>query len=403
MVHHDIAIIGGGVVGCSTAKFLAEKSSLDICLLEKEYQLGLHQSGRNSGVLHPGFNYPPDSIKATYATAGTRALKAYAQEHCIPVAEFGVVVVAQTAAEIDRLHELESHAEQNGVDVDIIDADRVADLEPAATGRAGLYCPAAASIDSQKYLITLATEAELSGVDFYMGYHVQAVRDRGTFFRIETESGTIRTDYLINCAGLHADRIAHQLDVGTAYQVIPFRGEYYELIPDRRDVCNSMIYPTPDPDLPFLGVHFTRRTDDKVIVGPNAVPAFGREAYRNTQFSGKDLWETLTFSGTWKLLRQPKMASVARAELHKSYRKQAFVTAAQQLVPSVTTTDFRRSYAGIRAQLVNTDGALINDPLFEFDDRSLHVLNAVSPGLTSSLPVGEWLADETLERFDSRP
>ena len=400
MDRYDVAVIGGGCVGCSVAKHIAERSALDVAILEKEYHLAEHQSGRNSGVLHPGFNYPPGSLKARFATEGTSRMKEYAAENEIPIREFGVVVVAQDATEERRLEDLKAQAEANGTEAEIIDAEALREKEPHAEGRAALFAPEAASIDSQKYVYTLAKDAENLGVDFYMGYGVRRIDHGEDGHRLETTNGDLEADYLVNCAGLYADRLAAQLGVGEGYQVVPFRGEYYELVPDRRHLCNTMIYPTPDPELPFLGVHYTRRTDDKVIAGPPAVLAFGREAYRNTQFDLDELASTLGYRGFWKLMASPKMIKVALDELGKSYRKERFVEASQRLVPEVRAADFRRSYAGIRAQLVSDEGELVKDPMFEHGPDSVHVLNAVSPGLTSSLPFGDHLADEALSAID---
>ena len=397
MARYDVVVVGGGCVGCSVAKHLVERSELAVAILEKEHHLAVHQSGRNSGVLHPGFNYPPGSLKARFATEGTQRMKAYAEEHDIPLEEFGVVVVAQTPAEQSRLENLKVQADENGVKTEIIGENRLQELEPHAEGRAALHAPGAASIDSQQYVYSLAKEIRSAGVDLHLGHRVTAVTHTGKGHRIETTGGSFEADFLVNCAGLYADRIAKQLGVGDGYQVVPFRGEYYEIVPDRAHLCQTMIYPTPDPDLPFLGVHFTRRSDGKVIVGPNAVLAFGREAYRNTEVDLSELAQTLTYRGFWRLMADPKMVKVAWDELNKSYRKGRFVSAAQGLVPSVESDDFRRSYAGIRAQLVSADGRLIKDPRFEAGPDSLHVLNAVSPGLTSSLPFGDHLADQVIE------
>lgn len=226
-----------------------------------------------------------------------------------------------------------------------------------------------------------------------MGYEVRDLTDRGATVRVETDTGPLTAAYVVNAAGLYADRLAHRLGVGRGYQIVPFRGEYYELVADRRHLVNSMIYPTPDPELPFLGVHYTRRTDGKVIAGPNAVIAFGREAYRNTEFDLGELREMLGYRGLWRLLASPKMVSVAVDELEKTYRKGKFVEASRTLLPAVTAEDFVRSDAGIRAQVVSADGSLVEEPLFEHGPRSTHVLNAVSPGLTSSLPFGEHIAE----------
>ncbi|QLG27245.1 L-2-hydroxyglutarate oxidase [Halorarum halophilum] len=400
MIEYDVAIVGGGCVGCSVAKHLAERSNLDVCILEKEYHLAEHQSGRNSGVLHPGFNYPPGSLKARFATAGTARLKEYARENGIPLREFGVVVVARDETEVARLDTLRAQADENGVETEIIGPDELAEREPHAEGVAALYCPEAASIDSQKYVYALATEVENLGIDFYLGHRVEKVRHGESGHVVETSGGSVSARYLVNAAGLYADRIAHQLGVGTEYQIVPFRGEYYELVPEKRYLCETMIYPTPDPELPFLGVHYTRRTDDKVIVGPNAVLAFGREAYRNTQFDLGEFAETLRYGGFRKLIASPKMIGVAWDELNKSYRKGKFVEASRRLVPDVREADFRRSFAGNRAQLVDEHGELVKDPLIERGPDSLHVLNIVSPGLTSSLPFGDYLAEQVLTDID---
>lgn len=399
-MRYDIAIVGGGAVGCSIAKHLAEIADLEICILEKEHHLAQHQSGRNSGVLHPGFNYPPGSLKARFATEGTRRMKAYCTDNDIPMREFGVLVVATDPSEEKRLHEIQSQADKNDVETELLtSSEEIREHEPHAAGQAALYAPQAASVDSQKYVYTLAKDVESLGVNFYMGYEVRDVRFNGNEHHIRTTKGNISATYLINAAGLYADRIAHQLDVGLNYQIVPFRGEYYELVPEKRPLVNAMIYPTPDPELPFLGVHFTRRTDDKVIVGPNAVLAFGREAYKNTQVDLGDLSEIATYEGFWKMIASRKMLGVAQDELNKSYRKSMFVEASRKLVPEVQNADFVKSYAGIRAQMVSDAGELMKDPLFEHGPNSTHVLNAVSPGLTSSLPFGQHITDQVVERL----
>ncbi|QHS18116.1 L-2-hydroxyglutarate oxidase [haloarchaeon 3A1-DGR] len=395
MVHHDVAIVGGGCVGLSTAKHLAEGTDLDVCVLEKEYHLAEHQSGRNSGVLHPGFNYPPDSVKAEFATAGTRRMKEYCAEHDIPCEECGVLVVATTDREEAYLDELAAQAEANGVEYELLGSQAaIRDHEPHAAGQAALYAPEAASVDSQQYVYTLGREIQQAGVELYLGHEVSAIHRSGTGYRIRTSNSDVEADYLVNAAGLHADTLAHQVGVGEDYQVIPFRGEYYELVPEKTELCQTMIYPTPDPELPFLGVHYTRRTDGKVIVGPNAVLAFGREAYENTDVDPGELYETLSYEGFRKLIASRTMLSVAAAELNKSYRKRAFTKASQRLVPEVRGEDLQKSYAGIRAQLVSADGELVKDPLSIETDDAVHVLNAVSPGLTCSLPYGEHVADQ---------
>jgi L-2-hydroxyglutarate oxidase LhgO len=396
---HEVAIVGGGVVGLSTAKHLAASTDLDVALLEKEAQFAGHQSGRNSGVLHPGFNYEPGSRKARFATTGTERMKQYCREHDIPIEEFGVLVTAQDGAERARLEQLRAQAEENGVETSLLDHEGLAEHEPHAAGQAALYAPGAASIDSVQYVHQLARDIQHAGVDVYLGTRVEELVRTRTGYRLKTTAGAIDAAFVVNAAGLYADELAHQVGVGEQYQIVPFRGEYYEVVPDRRQLVNTMVYPTPDPELPFLGVHFTRRTDDKVIIGPNAVLAFGREAYRNTQVNLRELAETLGYSGFWRMLASPKMVSVAVAELNKSYRPDRFVRAAQRLIPDLREDDVVKSFAGIRAQVVRTDGTLVKDPLFETESDAIHVLNAVSPGLTASLPFGEHLAEAVAERL----
>jgi L-2-hydroxyglutarate oxidase len=397
---HDVAIIGGGCIGCSIAKHLGENTSLDVCVVEKEYNLAAHQSGRNSGVLHPGFNYEPGSLKAQFSTQGTTRMKQYCRENDIPIDEYGVVVVAEDSSDVDRLHELQEQANENGVETSILDQEALHEHEPHAAGQMALYCPEAASVDAQQYVHTLARDAVATGTEFYMGYEVTDIESTKGHHTIETSKGTLTATYVVNAAGLYADHLAHEMGVGQQFRVIPFRGEYYELRPEARSLVNTMIYPTPDPDLPFLGVHFTRRSDDKVIVGPNAVLAFGRESYRNTDVNVQELREILTYAGFWRLIGSKEMLSIAWDELNKSFRKEEFVAGAQQLVPAAQQDDFVPSYAGVRAQLVSSDGDLVGDPTVEHGLRSTHVLNAVSPGLTSSLPFGEHVSEMVSERID---
>ncbi len=393
MMRHDVAIVGAGCVGLSVAKHLAESTDLDVAVLEKEHHLASHQSGRNSGVLHPGFNYEPGSTKARFAAEGTARMKEYCAEHDVPCEEWGVVVVAQNDAEEQRVHELAEQAEANGVTYEILDSQaEIREHEPHAEGQAALYAPEAASVDSEQYVYALAKEVRELGVTVYTGYAVESIEHATDGYRLDTSNGRFDVSLLVNAAGLHADTLAHQVGVGEEYQVVPFRGEYYEVRPERAELCETMIYPTPDPELPFLGVHYTRRADGKVIVGPNAVLAFGREAYANTDLNPADLFETLSFEGFRKLLASKKMLGVAWDELNKSYRKEKFVAASQRLVPGVRADDLHKSYAGIRAQLVSDDGELVKDPLFVERDDAVHVLNAVSPGLTCSLPFGEHIA-----------
>lgn len=337
------------MVGLSTAYHLADGTALDVAVLEKEATLAAHQSGRNSRVLHPGFNHEPGSTRAAFATAGTRRAKAFCAEHDVAVAEHGVVVVATDRAEERRLDDLAAQAAANGVPAEVVGRDRLAELEPHAAGRAALHCPVAASVDSHGFVHVLARAGDRAGVSRRMGVEVTDVHDRGAGHRLETTAGPVVVDHLVNAAGLGADRLAHAMGVWTGYRVVPFRGEYRELVPARRELCRSMSYPTPDPDLPFLGVHLTRRTDDRVIVGPNAVLAGGREAYGRCDVDLGDLRDILSFSGFWRLMASPRMLRLAATVLHRTYRHEAFVAAARELVPGLRGADAVDSYAGVRA------------------------------------------------------
>jgi L-2-hydroxyglutarate oxidase LhgO len=396
MIATDILVIGGGCVGVSVAKHLAESSDFDIIIAEKEYHLAQHQTGRNSGIIKPGFNFEPGSKRARYSIEGTRRMKRYHEEHDLVVEEFGVMLIADNDEEERRLHELQEEAERNEVETQILDSpEEIHEYEPRAGGQAALHCPEAASIDSQLFLYTLADETRDLGVDFYMGHEVRGVRSTGDGYYVKTTNGEFNADYVVNAAGLYADKIADSLGVDHQYQIIPFRGEYYELVPEKADLVKSMIYPTPDPELPFLGVHYTRRVDDKVILGPNAVLAFGREAYENTDFDLGELSDTLTYSGFWKLIASQKMAKVAVDEVKKSYSKGEFVSDAQKLVPEIKAEDFRTSYSGIRSQLVSDEGGLVKQPTVVNQGNSWHVLQTA--WMTSSLPFGEEIADSVLE------
>jgi len=396
MITRDVVVIGGGCVGISVAKHLAERTELDVAVVEKEYHLAQHQTGRNSGIIKPGFNFEPGTPRAELSIEGTRRMKEFHETHDLPVEEYGVMLLATTDEEVSRLYDLQEDANANDVETEILESpDEIHAYEPHAGGKAALFCPEAASVDSQTFLYTLAKEARDLGVEFFMGHEVEQVTKRGSRHHIKTSNGSLSAGYLVNAAGLYADKIAGQLGIGHDYQIVPFRGEYYELVPEKADLVESMIYPTPDPELPFLGVHYTRRVDEKVILGPNAVLAFGREAYDNTDLDLGEFAETLSYSGFWNLLSSRKMLRVAVDELKKSYSKSRFIKDAKKLVPEIEEDDFRKSYSGIRSQLVSDDGDLVKQPTVVEGEQSTHVLQTA--WMTSSLPFGEQIADDVVE------
>lgn len=395
----DVAVIGGGVIGCSIAKHLAERSDLEVCVLEKEYHFAEHQSGRNSGVVHPGFLREPGSLQAALTVEGARRLKEYCREHDIPLDLCGQMIIGRTDADMARLWGLKKQGDANGVETRILEnRDEIEAIQPQVNAETVLYCPEAGSVDAQQYTYTLARDAERKGVEFYMGYEVTGVEWTSSGVRVRSEKGDIETSYLVNAAGLYSDRIAHALGVATDYQVVPFRGDYYELAPSKRSSIRTHVYPTPHERVQAVGVHFSPRTDRKVIVGPNIALAFGREAYGRTDFHLPEVLETVRYPGLWRFLGSPQMLRVSIDELEKSFRKERFVADARELISIFDANDFVSSYTGIVAKLMHVDGTLVEDQMFEHNRRSTHVLYVV-PGLTSSLAVGEHVADAVLKRF----
>jgi L-2-hydroxyglutarate oxidase len=401
MVSHDVAIVGGGVIGTSIGKHLVEDSDLDVCIIEKEYHLGAHQSGRNSGVIHPGFSYEPETLQARQATRGARMLKEYCRENGVRVDEGGILVVAKDESEREGVEKLHRNGQANGVETEILEGEAaIQEHEPNATGVAALHCPEGGSVDFLKYLYTLAKDAEAAGVQYYMGHRLEKITVRPDNFVLRTSNGTIEASYLVNAAGLYADKIAHAMDIGTEYQVVPFRGVYYEFTPDEASMIESNIYPVPDPDYTSVGIHFTRRTDDKVIVGPNIALSFGREAYDPTNFDLGEFLEVLKYEGFWNMMKSPKSWLVARDELSKSYSKRLFVRDGQGLIPGLQESDLVKSYTGIVAKVLKRDGELIDEQVYLHGDQSTHVMYVI-PGLTSSLAIGEYVANEVEKRFES--
>lgn len=399
MVSHDVAIVGGGVIGVSVGKHLVEDGDLDVCVIEKEYQLGAHQSGRNSGVIHPGFSYEPGSLQARQATRGTELLKEYCRANDVQLDEEGIVVVAKNDAERKQIEKLHRNGQANGVETELLEgSEEIQAHEPNASGCAGLYCPEGGSVDFMKYLYTLAKDAEADGLQYYMGHELEEITPRSDGIELTTSKGTIEASYFVNAAGLFADKIAHSMGAGTEYQTAPFLGTYYELDPDVASLVRSNIYPAPDPEYTSVGIHFTRRTDDKVIVGPNVALAFGREAYSLRQADLKELYEVLQSSGFKNLMRSPKSWLVAIDELSKNFSKRLFVRDARGLVPAVESADLTESYRGIVAKLLRKDGELVDEQVYLHGDRSTHILYVI-PGLTSSMAIGEYVAEEVTERL----
>jgi L-2-hydroxyglutarate oxidase len=390
----DLAIIGGGVIGVATARaFLQAHPGLKVCLLEREPELARHQSGRNSGVVHVGINQKPGTTKAKFVVEGSRRIRKYCRENNVPLIEDGILVVAKDEAELSVLNELQSRGSQNGAVVEIIDEERLKQLEPHAAGIGALLAPEGASFDSRGYVLALAHDAHDLGVEFHFSEPVLGLDESSAFVEVHTTERTIRARVLVCAAGLHADRLAHKLGLGLRYQMVPFRGEYHELVPQRRSLVRSHLYPAPNLQFPFLGVHLSRTYDGRVLVGPGAVLAMGRESYDKSVVNLKDVFDMARRMGFWKLFRNKEFRQMARREWKKSLFASEVAREAQQLLPELRQEDLIPARAGIRAQLVSSDGALVDDLTIEQSPRSIHVLNAVSPALTCSLPFADHLCE----------
>jgi len=393
-VTYDVAVVGGGIVGCATAFALsAAHPGLKLVLLEKEGHLAAHQTGHNSGVIHAGLYYRPGSLKARNCTVGREALYAFCAEHGIPCERCGKVVVAVDERELPALEELERRGRANGLTgLERLDAAQVRSREPQAAALAGLFVPQTGIVDYVAVTEKLAELFRRHGGVIRLGAEVRAGREAADGLTLITSIGELRTRFLVNCAGLHCDRVARACGVEPGVRIVPFRGEYYQIRAERRDLVRHLLYPVPDPTLPFLGVHFTRMIDGTLEAGPNAVLAWKREGYRRCDISPADLADTLAFPGFWRLAGQ--FWRTGLAEYRRSFSRRAFVASLQRLVPAVTAADLTPGGAGVRAQAVARDGRLVDDFRIITGARMVHVLNAPSPAATAALSIGKVIAAE---------
>lgn len=389
---YDVAVVGAGIVGLATAYQLTRRRpGTSVVVLEKERRCAGHQTGHNSGVIHSGIYYAPGSRKARYAVDGARRMVEFCQQHDLPVRVTGKVIVATTEAERGRLDRLFERGQANGVSVQRLDRAALLDREPHAGGIAGLYVADTGICDFTAVARAYGRLAAAEGMTLQVATAVTGLRADDSGVTVHTGRGTVRAAVVVNCAGLHSDRVA-ALDGGPVpARIVPFRGEYYELPEHRRDLVNALIYPVPNPDFPFLGVHFTRGIDGSVHIGPNAVLALRREGYRWLDASPRDLAQTLGYRGFWRLAR--KNWREGAAEMGRSLSRRRFAAAARRLLPELADGDLRRAGAGVRAQAITADGSLVDDFLIVERGRLVHVLNAPSPAATASLPIGAEIAD----------
>ena len=403
---YDLTIIGGGIVGLATAlKLGAAYPRARLLILEKESDLARHQTGHNSGVIHSGLYYRPGSVKARSCVAGRKTLLEFCDRHSVPYEICGKVVVATSAEELPRLEELYRRGLANGLEgLVMIGPERLREIEPHAAGVKALYVPATGIIDYQKVAAAYADQIRAQGGDIRLSHRVVGVLERDGELVAQTSMGDYRTKHLINCCGLQSDLVAQMMRPSDGapgedeHRIIPFRGEYYKLAPEKHHLVRNLIYPVPDPAFPFLGVHFTRMANGGIEAGPNAVLAYAREGYRHTDIRLGDLWRTVSYKGFWAMAG--KYWRTGFGELHRSLSKAAFVKALQKLLPEISADDLIAGGAGVRAQAVSASGALVDDFVIRQSSRAIHVLNAPSPGATASLAIGQSIAEMAAKNFD---
>jgi (S)-2-hydroxyglutarate dehydrogenase len=393
----DFAIVGGGIIGLSTARALLQRyPNARLLVLEKEPGLARHQTGHNSGVIHSGVYYKPGSLKARYTREGVAALVEFCREQGIEHELCGKVIVATEPDELPLLDDLHERGLENGLKVEKIGPEELRELEPHASGLAALKVPEAGIVDFARIAEALAALVEEEGGELRTSTEVEGISETNNEVEISTNGGTFRARTLVNCAGLHSDRVARLSGVEAGVKIVPFRGEYYELRPEKRYLIKNIIYPVPDPSFPFLDVHLTRTIEGGVDAGPNAVLALAREGYKKTDFNLRDSIEVLTYPGLWRLARAYWRTGLG--EIVRSFSKKAFVRSLKKLVPEVEEEDLVPIEAGVRAQALAKDGKLVDDFLIVEGKNSVHVLNAPSPAATAAIPIGETVPKRIAER-----
>ena len=394
----DFVIIGGGIVGISTAwQLQSQYPDAAIVLIEKEAALARHQTGHNSGVIHAGVYYQPGSLKADFCRRGAEATFAFCREHGLPVLQCGKLLVATDAVEFARMADLETRCGQNGIETHRWSAGELARSEPRISGIGALLVPATGITDYRQISSKMAERFVRMGGQVTLGKPVRALKENADAVRIALGSTRLRAKYVIVCGGLMADRIARMMGIDIDFRIVPFRGEYYRLPARHNRIVSHLIYPIPDPELPFLGVHLTRMIDGSVTVGPNAVLGWKREGYGRFNLDVRDMMDMLTFQGFWKVIRRNLKAGLG--EFKDSLYKQGYLQRVRKYCPDLTSVDLQPYPAGIRAQAVLKDGTLVHDFLFAETARSLHVCNAPSPAATSAIPIGTYLCEKIREKY----
>ena len=389
---YDYCIIGGGIVGLATAMALLERQpGASLVILEKENSLARHQTGHNSGVIHAGIYYAPGSLKADLCKRGAQATKDFCTEHQIKFDVCGKLLVASTPLEVQRMHALYERSQQNGLKVERLDATELQRREPNIVGLGGLFLDATGIVDYKQVCQAMARVIQAAGGEVHMSTTVRAIVENGDNVTVSSADKVWRARQLVACAGLQSDRLAALAGVKIDHQIIPFRGEYFRLPASKNDIVNHLIYPIPDPELPFLGVHLTRMIDGSVTVGPNAVLGLGRENYKKFSVNWRDVAEYARFPGFWKTIWNNLGSGTT--EMKNSLFKGGYLEQCRKYCPSLNIEDLLPYEAGIRAQAVMRDGTLVHDFLFAETPRMVHVCNAPSPAATSAIPIGQMIAD----------
>jgi L-2-hydroxyglutarate oxidase len=398
---YDLIVVGGGIVGLATAhRFQEARPKLKLLLLEKEARLAAHQTGNNSGVLHSGLYYQPGSAKAQCAVQGLQQMLAFCRTHGIAHEQCGKIVVATTPEEVSRLDRLWERGHANGLQgLRRLSPAQIKEIEPHAAGLAALHVPQEGIVDYPAVCARLGELIRQAGGEIRLQTRLQRITPGATGWNLATTTGPLEAKFVVTCGGLHADRLVRASGQKPAATIIPFRGEYHQIKPDRQFLVRHLIYPVPDPKFPFLGVHFTRLVNGGVEAGPNAVLAFAREGYRWTTINPRDLAESLCFPGLWRFLA--KYPSMCGYEIRRSFSKAEFTRSLQRLVPELRAADLTTGGAGVRAQAMLPTGQLVEDFNFVEDRGILHVINAPSPAATASLAIGGRLCARVLERLTS--
>ena len=393
---YNYIIVGGGIVGLSTAMALSQRfPSAKIALLEKESSWAVHQTGHNSGIIHSGIYYKPGSYKAKLCRQGNQSMVAFCQEHGIDYKICGKVIVATEEFELPLLDNLYERGIANGLEIKKATPEQVKEIEPYVSCLAGIWVKSTGIVDYKQVCYKYAEIAQDRGVELHHDTCVTGIKSTPEGYIIETNKQEYQTEFLINCGGLYSDRLTELAQEKAPAKIVPFRGEYYQLTPEKNYLVNGAIYPVPNPNFPFLGVHFHPGVDGRVYAGPNAVLGFKREAYNKFDFDLKDFWDTMTYPGFWKLAT--KYPTEGLQEMIRSYSKSIFVRSLQRLIPEVEAEDIVPTLAGVRAQALKIDGSMVEDFLILSRDRALHVCNAPSPAATASVEIGKQIVAQIPE------